>query len=843
MLTLYKAPRSERSSSSSGDESGGSRMTIPAGRPYITKVNGKLVMAREKREKNADVALDLLGEVFGPNPRTRIIRKRSKSITETKGPLLINGIPYVPQLPPPVPPNTAPIPQQGFIAIPPPVIPPQYSLPYPPQLPPLYPPQYPLPHHAVQGQRFLVQPPPPPPPTQTQVQPKPTKQDLEQLVEMDSHFSKEHEKNKKSTSSVSVQDGSEKVVESKTAVTIVKHICAHCGNLRSRKYHHEHPIKPGEIPAPDFCRKCQRDASSRSESSDSDREDRRKEKKGKKKTKVHSKKQNKKVVVSSSEDESPKKENKQSRKPTSGPAKKKEGVPFDPKEDYIVVEEEVSEEDRKPRGRRREKTVVEEYDGPSRSLSPLDPRSYPRRAHSAAERQEQAPRKHMRPSRSRENEHRRQRSPSTEYTRVEIPSRHDDECEEVVYPKTVPIHFVDEVKYDRPVKVSRGYHKEHEEDIYHGKLPVRYIEGSVVYESPAGRSREPHREHEEEIHQRARPVQYVEVVYEKPAGSSTGSHHEHRRRGYARARDSMVDEVETFRRGLASLGSTIEGRTNSTRDHPHPEYASQGRDSYDSSRSSERRRRRRREPVPPTQTWQAPYPAEEDEVIVVTERREYRRPSREQPHDEAERRRQEYVDMTTLSARDQTRRFEREDAARYFQEDWERVDPGPEPRAMAKQRRAESNAGVREKQRKPSLAESYDYTISRGKNIPSTAGCNANNAVGCEIPVPRVPTPPPPTYTYDQARIPSPANSRAHSRERVERVYEDEASISSMSERERLAELGARHVTFRDTPSMKSAAAWSGSEKDPSPLRNERKTNKDRGGGGGWDGAEAGGGW
>lgn len=163
-------------------------------------------------------------------------------------------------------------------------------------------------------------------------------------------------------------------------------------------------------------------------------------------------------------------------------------------------------------------------------------------------------------------------------------------------------------------------------------------------------------------------------------------------------------------------------------------------------------------------------------------------------------------------------------------------------------------------------------------------------SVGCEIPVPKVPTPPPPqpefTYyseledfdvldnswcngtwekehprkTHEQERstsrrrsayvrdesdekalIPSPAISRVHSRERIVELHEDEVSLSSISERERLAELGARHVTFRDTPSMKSAAAWSGSEKDPSPSRKERNgkgAEEDDETGGGWDGAE-----
>lgn len=56
----------------------------------------------------------------------------------------------------------------------------------------------------------------------------------------------------------------------KTTITFVKHICAHCGTLRSRKFHQENPITPGETPTPAYCRKCQKDASSTSEVSETD---------------------------------------------------------------------------------------------------------------------------------------------------------------------------------------------------------------------------------------------------------------------------------------------------------------------------------------------------------------------------------------------------------------------------------------------------------------------------------------------------------------------------------------------------------------------------------------------
>lgn len=37
------------------------------------------------------------------------------------------------------------------------------------------------------------------------------------------------------------------------------HVCAHCGVSRSRRYHAEHPIKPGEVPIPDYCGRCQKE--------------------------------------------------------------------------------------------------------------------------------------------------------------------------------------------------------------------------------------------------------------------------------------------------------------------------------------------------------------------------------------------------------------------------------------------------------------------------------------------------------------------------------------------------------------------------------------------------------
>ncbi|KUJ11234.1 uncharacterized protein LY89DRAFT_674570 [Mollisia scopiformis] len=809
MLTVYKAPRGEDSSSSSSDESSASRKVIPAGRPYVTKVNGKLVMAREKRERTADIALDLLGEAFGP--RTRIIRRRARSVERGKGPILINGVPYVPQLPPP-PNYTAPIPQQGFVPM----------TPMQPYNPAQYNPPYPLPYYPGQGQAFLM------PPEQQKPQQRPntkaTEAELAQLVRMDTHFNK---------GSPDKAKENEKVVATKTTITIVKHVCANCGRLRSRKYHQEHPIRDGETPPAEFCRKCQRDVSSTSESSATEREERRKEKRAKKKKNVSSKKKKKVVVESSSEAESPKsKAGKQQSRPK--PAKKAshswplevslltlpqtEGIPFDPKEDYIVVEEEISDDDRWLRGRKREKILVEEYDGPSRPPSSLDSRAFPRRAHSAAERQDryQNAKKPGRRPKVQPTEQPRRRSPSREYTRAEFASSHHDrEFEKVVYPKNIPVHFVEEVKYDEPVEVSEGYHRAHEDDILYRTIPAHVVE---------------------------------EVLEKRPAGVSRQGPRDHPQSRNPRAHEYIVEEAESVGRPNPSLEPAFHERSTSIREPTNREHTFRDQSS-NGSHSSEARRRRRRERAAP---WEAPHvinPQIDSEVVVVTERYEYRRPR----NDEENRRRQERVDRTTLEARDQAQGFSHEDAARYFVDDWDRAE-APQPQTTVEHPRRSYR---RDTLRQPSLssAESYEYTISR---------------VGNELP--RVPTPPSPLKTGSRddhwdnqppyptasefealqsrdewegrrgasesnhrcpqrrersfssprtgyvreveeertgsARMPSPTRSG----ERIVELSEDE-----MDERERMAELGARHVTFRETPSLRSAK-WPQSDEE-SPAR------------------------
>lgn len=258
-IQRYRRPRSEKSnkSSSSSSESDGVQKPLPPGRPYITKVNGRLVMARDKRPgRPAGSTIDLLGSAFGLN--TRIIRRaRSlESLPSPTAPLMIAGVPYAPpqqQLT-----YSTPLVQNGFQPQPPPNM-------YPIQ-------QHPQTTHFMQPSQYQ-QPVPSIQPMQqepkryrVEAQAAPSKDDIEDLKNIHAHFTaaaSEDKKTHKRVDSAVLWDTNGSMA-SKTTVTVAKHICANCGRIRSRKYHHQNPIKPGESPTPAFCRKCQRDASSTS---------------------------------------------------------------------------------------------------------------------------------------------------------------------------------------------------------------------------------------------------------------------------------------------------------------------------------------------------------------------------------------------------------------------------------------------------------------------------------------------------------------------------------------------------------------------------------------------------
>jgi hypothetical protein len=58
-----------------------------------------------------------------------------------------------------------------------------------------------------------------------------------------------------------------------------KPICAGCGRVRSNKYQHENPLKPGQTPSESYCKKCQREATSSEGSSNNDQDSHAKPKK------------------------------------------------------------------------------------------------------------------------------------------------------------------------------------------------------------------------------------------------------------------------------------------------------------------------------------------------------------------------------------------------------------------------------------------------------------------------------------------------------------------------------------------------------------------------------------
>jgi hypothetical protein len=251
---------------------------IPAGRPYLTKVNGKLVMAREKKPRAADIAIDLLGEAFGT--RT-IVRRRSRSVESKPVPFLLTGTPFNAAQVPGVP-YTTPIPQQPSFQTFNPYQQPQHGGPQPfmlyQPLPPWnpsmipysqLPPQYGVPQAASQPVK----------------QSEPSKEDFESLKRIDAHFNTVTSKKTKRLSLEPAKDiNIQEEVTVNTTVTATKHVCANCGRLRSRKYHAENRLKTGDTPTPAFCRKCQKDSSETSDSDD--HKPKTKEKKSKKNKKV-----------------------------------------------------------------------------------------------------------------------------------------------------------------------------------------------------------------------------------------------------------------------------------------------------------------------------------------------------------------------------------------------------------------------------------------------------------------------------------------------------------------------------------------------------------------------------
>jgi hypothetical protein len=216
---------------------------------YVTKVNGRLVMVRERREKLRHICMDLLGEAFGKytGPKMKDDSKKQEGenvpAQKTKAtpvqnfptPPLFNPNANLVASPPvqaimgPMGPQSGiyrfgnrqltllPVNPQGGPAISPQM---GYPFPQPPWI-------FPQPS-SISGFNF--------PPMGT---------DPRQFIANSAPPSK---------------------VDSQTSVTVTKHVCAECGRLRSRKYQHENPLKLGETPTPAFCKKCQKDVTSTEES-------------------------------------------------------------------------------------------------------------------------------------------------------------------------------------------------------------------------------------------------------------------------------------------------------------------------------------------------------------------------------------------------------------------------------------------------------------------------------------------------------------------------------------------------------------------------------------------------
>lgn len=216
---------------------------------YVTKVNGKLVVVRERRERLRDICLDLLGEAFGKYspPKMKDGSKKSEGEnvpTQNSTATPCQNFPTPPLFnqnanlvgPAPVQSIMGPMaPQPGVyrfgnrqLALLPlnpqegPAIPPQMGYPYP-QPPWMFPQAsnmsgFNFPPNGIDPRQFIT------------------------------------------------NSGPPSEVTSQNSVTVTKHVCAECGKLRSRKYQHENPLKPGETPPPAFCKKCQKDVTSTEES-------------------------------------------------------------------------------------------------------------------------------------------------------------------------------------------------------------------------------------------------------------------------------------------------------------------------------------------------------------------------------------------------------------------------------------------------------------------------------------------------------------------------------------------------------------------------------------------------
>ncbi|KAG4432706.1 hypothetical protein IFR05_011806 [Cadophora sp. M221] len=924
MISTFKAsrPSSDSDDFSSSDE----EHVLPPGTPYLTKVNGKLVWARKKNPKPIKPVHGLLGEAFGS--RAVIVRRRSKSLERPVTRVVIGNTPLPRQRQISY---SAPLPQQPFPASMPPMAqtynhpqyPPQYLPPYPPpylsQYPP-GPPQFQLqpmlqPGTQAQQAQQTQQPPYLYIPQQQHilapllVQRSPTEKEKEQLRAFDAHFKQTVKLQTTRVTSASSEDSQDKQKDkrqekvggsitenigdettTKVKIATTRHVCGDCGRLRSRKYHHDHPLKPGEIPELAFCRKCQKDASSTSESSEDEVEKFKKKSKSKKKAK-NSKAPSKKPVESSDGDEEssdhtelPKKSKPDRPKPQSKkpPAKAKQAAA----EEYIIIEEEFSDHERQPKGQSRRR-VSPEYEAQRHPLSPLaSQHSVTRpglRSYLRPSKQDQ-PRNEPHPIGIHETikDTSRRQSPHIQYRYVEvIPGHESFERKEPSNTRESPIHFAEKAVFEKPL--SPKYYQQSDKGHERASSNKAY---SV--DKPESMHRSYH----------ARVEDFEQDTWSRGPSSSIHETFE--------VRDAPS------RGPLPSRHDSFEVHEAPSRRPPSRHHSFEEPGTMSHMHSSEARRRRKRERAPPgtpdTRPWEEPHVLHhesDDEVIAVTETYEYRK--KKQNQDEEERRKQEYIDRATWNSRDHNQ-FSAEEASRYYREDWTRGQPEFVPPSL------DSLVGKpyqpyqpyqplkvkgyrRDRQPESEVTESessYGYSESIRHDPPRTP--------------PRAPTPLSPLLynsevrdwsrikdttdwgdaplyptgsvsdfanrRYDVPQMPSVeiphrqrSNSNAgsasmqeatngvketaliltprHSNERNRDAYNDysESSIterqhgdgfdtfsgSNMTELERQAESEARHVTFRETTSMRSVRENGGASGAHS------QHSRSEHGGGGWE--------
>ncbi len=233
------------------------------GSTYATKVNGKLVLVRERRERLRDICMDLLGEAFGKYSRPKMKNDSKKQEGEH-------------------------VEAQNFAA--PPLFNPNANWAGPASVPSIMGPMGPQPGIYRFGNRQLALLPlnpqagPAMPPQMGYTHPQPPWM-FPQASNISGFNFPPMGIDPRQFITNSAAPGE---VTSKTSVTVAKHVCAECGKLRSRKYQHENPLKPGETPSPSFCKKCQKDVTSTEESDTSIGNTEKQQKRSKKVLKVGS---------------------------------------------------------------------------------------------------------------------------------------------------------------------------------------------------------------------------------------------------------------------------------------------------------------------------------------------------------------------------------------------------------------------------------------------------------------------------------------------------------------------------------------------------------------------------